>query len=154
MEGTFEVTLSRHADYQFDVDFLDGSGRTLRMDEPEPLGDGAGPNAARVVAAAVGNCLSASLLFCLGKAHIDVHDVKTRITGTIVRNERGRMRLGSLQVRIEPDVGDVPPEKIQRCLDIFEDFCLVTASVREGLDVAVEVASATATESGLAEATT
>lgn len=141
MENTFEVTLSRHEKYQFDVDFLDGSGATLRMDEPEPLGDGLGPNAARVLAAAIGNCLSASLLFCLGRAHIDVGDVETRITGTIIRNERGRMRLGSLKVHINPDVGAVPPEKIQRCLDIFEDFCLVTASVRAGLDVEVEVAA-------------
>lgn len=143
MEGTFEVTLARQERYRFDVDFQDGSGTTLRMDEPEPLGDGEGPNAARVAAAAIGDCLSASLLFCLGKAHIDVGDVKTRITGEIVRNERGRMRLGSVKVHIDPDVGDVPPEKLQRCLDIFEDFCIVTASVREGLDVEVEVATRT-----------
>jgi uncharacterized OsmC-like protein len=154
MEGTFEVTLSRHDDYRFDVDFHDGSGTTLHMDEPEPLGDGTGPNAARVVAAAVGNCLSASLLFCLGKARIDVADVETRVTGTLVRNERGRMRLASLRVHIEPDVGGVPPEKIQRCLDIFEDFCVVTASVRDGLDVAVEVETPAATTEGLVEAAT
>jgi uncharacterized OsmC-like protein len=141
MESTFEVTLSRHEKYQFDVDFHDGSGTTLRMDEPEPLGDGLGPSAARVVAAAIGNCLSASLLFCLGRARIDVADVETRITGTIVRNERGRMRLGALKVRIEQTVGTVPPEKIQRCLDIFEDFCTVTASIRDGLDVDVEVSA-------------
>jgi uncharacterized OsmC-like protein len=139
MEDTFEVTLSRHEKYQFDVDFQDGTGETLRMDEPEPLGDGLGPNAARVAAAAIGNCLSASLLFCLGKARIDVSDVETRITGSVVRNERGRLRLDSLKVHIEPDFGAVPPERIQRCLDIFEDFCLVTASVRAGLDVEVEV---------------
>jgi uncharacterized OsmC-like protein len=154
MEGTFEVTLSRDDEYRFDVDFQDGSGTILHMDEPEPLGGGAGPNATRVVAAAVGNCLSASLLFCLGRARIDVADVKTRVTGTIVRNERGRMRLGSLKVHIEPNVGSVPPEKIQRCLEIFEDFCIVTASVREGLDVEVEVETPAATREGLAEAAT
>lgn len=139
MEGTFEVTLSRRDKFEFDVDFGDGSHTTLRMDEPEPLGEGQGPNAARVVAAAIGNCLSASLLYCLGKAHIDVVDLETRVTGETVRNERGRLRLGKLQVHIEPDVGAVPREKLQRCLDIFEDFCLVTASVREGLDVDVSV---------------
>jgi uncharacterized OsmC-like protein len=97
--------------------------------------------------------MSASLLFCLGKAHIDVADVRTRITGTIVRNESGRMRLGSLKVHIDPDVGDVPPEKLQRCLEIFEDFCLVTASVREGLDVEVDVATPVKDEGGRVQAT-
>ena len=147
MDDTFEVTLSRHERYQFDVDFGDGSQAELRMDEPEPLGDGLGPSAARVAAAAIGNCLSASLLFCLGKARIDVGDVRTRIVGSIERNERGRLRLGSLKVHIDPEIGDVPPEKIQRCLDIFEDFCLVTASVREGLDVQVEVGTEVASAS-------
>ena len=141
MEGSFEVTLSRHERYQFDVHFHDAAGTSLRVDEPEPLGDGAGPNAARVIAAAVGNCLTASLLFCLDKARIDVADVETRVTGSISRNERGRLRLGALKVHIQPDVGTVPPRKLQRCLDIFEDFCTVTAAVRDGLDIDVEVAT-------------
>jgi uncharacterized OsmC-like protein len=154
MEGTFEVTLSRQDKYQFDVDFQDGSGAILRMDEPEPMGDGVGPNASRVAAAAIGNCLSASLLFCLSKARIDVADVTTRVTGKVERNERGRLRLSGLSVRIEPNVGDVPPRKLQRCLDIFEDFCLVTASVREGLDVSVEVGTSSPVEDPTVEVAT
>ena len=141
MREEFQVTLTREAGYRFDVDFEDGSGTTLHMDEPAPLGDGTGPNAARVLASAIGNCLSASLVFCLGKAKIDVGEVKTQVSGSIERNERGRFRLGPLKVRIEPTTPDVPPERLQRCLDIFEDFCTVTASARAGLTVVVEVAT-------------
>jgi hypothetical protein len=32
--------------------------------------------------------------------------------------------------------GDISPS---RCLEIFEDFCLVTQSVRAGVDVSVDV---------------
>lgn len=52
MGETFEVTLARGTGFGFDVDFHDGRGPTLHMDEPEPLGGGAGPNAARVLASA------------------------------------------------------------------------------------------------------
>ena len=29
--------------------------------------------------------------------------------------------------------------RLKRCLDLFEDFCVVTASVRQGIPVSVEV---------------
>jgi uncharacterized OsmC-like protein len=141
LHDTFQVTLGRRNGYRFEVDFGDGSGASLHMDEPPPLGEGSGPDAARVLAAAVGNCLTASLLFCLAKARIDVGEVDTQVTGSIVRNESGRLRLGPLKVRIQPQLGAGAPARLARCLEIFEDFCTVTASAREGLVVDVEVAT-------------
>ena len=141
LHDTFQVTLARRGGYRFEIDFGDGSGATLHMDEPSPLGEGSGPNAARVLAAAVGNCLTASLLFCLVKARIDVGEVRTQVTGSIVRNESGRLRLGPLKVRIEPELGDAAPARWDRCREIFQDFCIVTESVRSGLVVDVEVAA-------------
>ena len=151
MESTFEVSLTREDRYRFRVDFGDGSGATLHMDEPQPLGEGSGPNAARVLAAAIGNCLSASLLFCLEKARVDVSEVRTTVSGSMVRNETGRMRLGPLKVRIEPALG-TEAGRIDRCLEIFEDFCVVTQSARSGLDVEVEVRAGAASAEALAEA--
>jgi uncharacterized OsmC-like protein len=109
MEDTFEVMLTREGAYRFRVDFGDGHGATLEMDEPEPLGEGSGPTASRVLAAAVGNCLSASLLFCLSKARIEVAEMKTKVTGSVVRNEQGRLRVGPLKVHVEPGLHDAPP---------------------------------------------
>lgn len=152
MENTFEVSLTREDGYRFRIDFGDGSGATLQMDEPAPLGEGTGPNAARVLAAAVGNCLSASLLFCLEKARVDVDDVRTTVRGTMERNERGRIRLGPLQVRIEPGLSADAPGRIDRCLEVFEDFCVVTQSVRDGLEVGVEVKVDSAASEPVAEA--
>jgi organic hydroperoxide reductase OsmC/OhrA len=57
----------------------------------------------------------------------------------MVRNQRGRLRIGGLKVRLAPDVRAEDRERIGRCLDLFEDFCIVTQSVREGLKVEVEV---------------
>jgi uncharacterized OsmC-like protein len=139
MREGFEVTLTREAAFRFHVDFGDGSDATLVMDEPPPLGEGEGPNAARVLAAAIGNCMSASLVYCLEKARVEVGAVETRVKGEIVRNEVGRLRLGTLRVQIQPEIRAAAPGRVERCLEIFEDFCIVTASARSGLDVQVEV---------------
>ncbi|KPK34019.1 MAG: hypothetical protein AMJ65_18940, partial [Phycisphaerae bacterium SG8_4] len=111
----------------------------LLLDEPEPLGDDRGPNASRLVGAAVGNCLSASLLFCLEKAKQHVNGIKTDVVGTSRRNEMGRWRIARLEVRITLDVEADHAERLKRCLSLFEDYCVVTASVRKGIQVDVEV---------------
>jgi hypothetical protein len=62
MADTFEVRLNRIAGYQFRADFGDDGIPSLVVDEPAPLGGGTGPNPARLLATAVGNCLSSSLI--------------------------------------------------------------------------------------------
>jgi organic hydroperoxide reductase OsmC/OhrA len=86
--------------------------------------------------------MSASLKFCLERSRIEVLDMTARVEGTMVRNERGRFRIDSLRVRLEPVVAPADVERMGRCLEMFEDFCIVGQSVRQGIDVGVEVAAA------------
>ena len=111
----------------------------LTVDEPPPLGAGAGPNPARLLAGAVGSCLAASLAFCMRKARLDVRGVRTVVHTSLTRNERGRLRVGKLHVRLEPIVPADQHDRVPRCLELFEEFCVVTASVRRGIDTTVEV---------------
>jgi uncharacterized OsmC-like protein len=138
-DEAFSFTLDLQDGYRFLVDFAQEGVPALLMDEPEPLGDGAGPNAARVLAAAVGNCLSASALYCLRRARIDVQGLHCTVSGSLQRNEAGRMRLGGIRVLIEPVVAASEQPRMERCLELFEDFCVVTQSVRAGIDVDVAV---------------
>jgi organic hydroperoxide reductase OsmC/OhrA len=135
----FTVDLTLRDNYAFTVAFNDADVPPIIVDERPPLGEGNGPNPARLLAAAVGSCLSASLLFCLRKAHIEPDELRTTVEGTIVRNERGRLRIGGLRVRLAPEVTAEQRERMGRCLDLFQDFCLVTESVRDGIAVDVEV---------------
>ena len=134
----FEMEWIDHMAFNVEWDFYDAPD--MFMDEPPSMGgSGKGPNAARAIVAAVGNCLSASLTFCLGKARADLNGMRIRCYGRLKRNERGRLRLD--YIRIEPVV-DMPEEdlkKLERCLEIFEDFCIVTSAVREGIPVDVNV---------------
>ena len=138
----FEVALTLRDGYAFTVDFGEGAGPPLVVDELPPLGEANGPNPARLLAAAVGSCLSASLLFCLRKSRIEVSQLHTTVETTIARNERGRLRIGGMRVRLAPEVTAEQRARMGRCLDLFQDFCIVTESVREGIAVEVEVENA------------
>ena len=136
---TFALDLTFKDGYEFSVDFARPGLAPLVVDEQPPIGAGRGPNPARLLAAAVGHCLASSFLFSVRKARIELKTMAVRVEGTIVRNERGRLRVAELRVRLAPGVRAEDRERLGRCLEIFEEFCIVTQSVRAGLDVQVEV---------------
>jgi len=77
-ERTHHITIRLAHDYEFVAEFNDiPSAPAILFDEPKPLGTNRAPNAAAVLGAAVGNCLSASLAFCLRRAHMDVDSLTT-----------------------------------------------------------------------------
>jgi organic hydroperoxide reductase OsmC/OhrA len=140
MGQEFTTKLEQVKDYEFKVTFDKDTFRPLTMDEPRPLGTEMGPNAARLLSSAVGHCLSASLLFCLQKSRIPMRHVSTNVQTRLARNEAGRWRISGTKVDIDAaPVNEQDRDRMKRCLDIFEDFCIVTQSVREGIDVQVAV---------------
>jgi len=138
----FTVQLALQEDYRFAMSFGGDAIPEFTVDELPPLGGGAGPNPVRLLAGAVGHCLGASLLYCLKRSHIDVPNLHVGVEGTLVRNERGRLRVGSIQVTLAPEVAEQDRGRMSRCLELFEDFCMVTESVRHGIPVTVAVAPA------------
>jgi uncharacterized OsmC-like protein len=150
----FSLTLTLRDGFQFAADFEDASVPELLLDEPPPLGEGRGSNAARLLGAAVGNCLGASLVYCLRRAHIAVRQLRVKVEGAVVRNERGRLRIGELRVTLYPDLPAEEQGRIGRCLDLFEDFCIVTESVRSGINVQVAVEAQSAEPAETAPAVT
>ena len=138
-QEVFITKLDRVKDYQFKVEFDLPGMQELVTDEPEPVGKNSGPNASRLLSAAVGNCLSSSLVFCLSKGRVDVGDLKTSVETVMRRNEKGRWRITALKVKLHPVIREVDVSRSQRCLGLFEDFCIVTESVRKGIEVDVDI---------------
>ena len=64
-DKTIQIELVQQHDYRFDVHF-GGHMPMVTTDEPAPLGTGLGPSPVQLLCAAVGNCLSDSLLFANG----------------------------------------------------------------------------------------
>lgn len=135
----FSITVEQVEDFEFRVRFDKPQYAELTMDEPAPLGKDAAPNAARILAAAIGNCLSASLLFCARKSKVTLGPVHTRVKARIARTEKGRLRIAGVEVEIDPQIAEGEKAKAMRCLGLFEDYCVVTQSVRQGIPVDVSV---------------
>jgi uncharacterized OsmC-like protein len=138
-EKILSVELERLQDYSFKVDFGKEGIEALMTDEGEPLGKGTGPTPSMLLAAAMGNCLSSSLLFCLQKARAQCTGMKTRVDAKMTRNEKGRLRITEVSVELTPEVDVEYVSQMKRCIALYQDFCVVSKSVEQGILLKVKV---------------
>lgn len=143
----FSVSLKLIENYLFQIDF--GEFGDLLVDEPAPLGHGEGPNPTRLLAASVANCLAASLLFAIRKHQEDPGELKAIASGQLERVDQ-RWRVTSLNVDLQLGKNAASIPHLQQALEKFEDFCVVTQSVRAGIDVHVTIRDASNTQLNVA----
>lgn len=132
------VRLAQVQGYQFDVQFGGGLA-ALRADEPPPLGQGTGPSPVQLLAAAVGNCLSASLLFALAKFKQQPGLLATDVRAHVGRNAEGRLRVLAIEADITLGAPADTLDHLDRVLGSFENYCTVTQSVAAGIAVSTRV---------------
>lgn len=137
-----DVTLTQRQAYQFDHHYADDLP-VLLADEPAPLGTGQGPSPVDLLASAVGNCLSASLLFACQKYKDDPGTLRAEVKATVGRNDRNRMRVLGLAVDLHLGRPAAEVAHLQRVLDTFEDYCTVTQSVAPAIPVTLRVLDGT-----------
>ena len=140
-ETAVTVRLTQAQDYRFDVHF-GGELPALRVDEPPPLGQGSGPSPVQLLAASVGNCLSASLLFALRKFKQTPEPIHSEVTAEVGRNAEGRLRVLSMAATLTLGVPAARLEHLDRVLASFEAYCTVTQSVGQGIPVTTRVLDA------------
>jgi uncharacterized OsmC-like protein len=78
-------------------------------------------------------------MFCLQRSRVEVRGVEASVSGVLTRNEGGRWRIKEMNVEVTPDVDDEHRKQLERCVEIFEDFCIVSSSVRQGIPINVKV---------------
>jgi organic hydroperoxide reductase OsmC/OhrA len=139
MEGDFRIELVQVADYRFEVRFDNPAVPTLITDELAPLGGDAGPSPSRLLATAVANCLAASLLFALRKFKNEAGPLRVTAAVSMIRNAQNRLRVGRVAVDLHLGVLGSEISMLDRILGQFEDFCIVTQSIRTAVQVDVRV---------------
>jgi uncharacterized OsmC-like protein len=138
MSANAEVVLTQESEFRFAISFGDNLP-VLYGDERPPLGGGTGPNPEQLLAAAVGNCLSDSLLFALKKFKQDPKGITTSVHSTVGRNAEGRMRVLGIDVSVQLGTSASSMEHLERILGQFESFCTVAQSVGQGIPIEVSV---------------
>jgi len=106
-----------------------------------------GPDAASLLGLAIVSCLSATFIFCLNKRNLTIEDLKASADISFKKVGGGLTRIEKVEVNIEPKSED--PEVLKRikiCTKelkdgemFFEKACIITPSVREGIDISVNV---------------
>ena len=137
------IELVRQSDYRFETRFDDPAIPALLTDEAAPLGGNAGPNPVRLLAVAVANCLAASLLFAMRKFNSDPGPLRAVATVQLARNPQNRLRVGRIAVDLHLGTGASQVPMLQRILGQFEEFCVVTQSLRVAFPVDVRVLDTT-----------
>ncbi|MBA7641054.1 hypothetical protein ES703_48726 [subsurface metagenome] len=106
-----------------------------------------GPDAAQLLAMALLGCLNASFLFCLNKRNLTVDDLEAHAEVSFKKIEKGYIRVDKIDVKIVPKSNDHDTlKRINQCIKkmkndkmFFEETCIITASVREGINIDVNI---------------
>jgi hypothetical protein len=81
----------------------------------------------------------ASLLFAMRKFGNQPQPLRAMASLDLVRNEQSRWRVRRVVVDLHLGIAASQAKNLERVLDQFEDFCVVTQSVRAGFPVDVHV---------------
>ena len=136
------ISMEQQDGYGFVVHFDNTQIDDLLTDEAEPVGKGEGPDPSRLLLAAIANCMGASLLFALRKFHNQPGKLRVEAVTRTERDAAGRWRIPTASVELQLAEGAEAHQQLERILEQFEQFCIVTQSVRQGIDVAVTVKDA------------
>ncbi len=137
----FRVEMTHTGGYRFVSQAAEDGrphGQPFPSDEPDPVGEASAPATPALLGAAIGHCLSASLLETSRHAHVDVRACETEVTSVVALGSEGLPRIDHVDVVIRPLLA-TPSPRTGRCEEVFERHCTVTSSVRQGIDVRVSV---------------
>ena len=114
--------------------------KDFNVDEPASFhGTDLGPSAVEYLLIGIGGCLGTTFIYCLQKNNIELETFEVVVDGELSRT--GPKMLLRL-VNVDVDMKFTPKEassdvEINRCMKEFTEYCIVTNSIAEGVNVNV-----------------
>jgi uncharacterized OsmC-like protein len=140
---SWTITMKKIGPMKFEAVLDKNHFPNFLFDEPPHAGgNDEAPSASRYLVSAVLNCLSASLTFCLQKSRIPLDALDSEATCTIDRNEQGYWRIERIDAKLLPkwnDWNEKMEKALERCRNLFINYCIVSASVKEGIEINIDV---------------
>lgn len=99
-----------------------------------------GPNPSKLLALSVLACLAGSFTFCVQKNNSLLSDIEGKAIITSKRNEEGFWRLKKIDITLNPKIDNPKMRKrVDQCQKNFEQFCIISESIREGIDININL---------------
>lgn len=99
-----------------------------------------GTSPTKLLALSVLGCLAASFSFCLQKKNFSLSELEGRAQVTISRNDKGFWRVKKIDVEMIPQINTPEMRKrADQCAEFFEQYCIITESLRNGFQVNVNL---------------
>ncbi len=143
-EKVFQTRISVEwlEDLTFKLNFENPVLSEIFIDETHDVesAEAVGPDPSKLLLAAVMGCLNTSFAYCLKKARIPLKSMKAIGELTSKRNEEGFWRVTKLDIEVIPEIEiekGIP--RMEKCMEIFHDYCTITQSVRQGIPVNVTI---------------
>ena len=133
-----DVELKHREGCMFDARFRTKEGDLL-MREPFGIGIDYGPEAVTLFTMSAAYCMAASLNYYLAKARVLPTTLRAKGHVEMRLTDEHYRRIKCLDIDIRIEVAEKEHKRLERALSRFNDFCIITESIRGSFPVRVQV---------------
>ena len=129
-------------DYTKDLHFKASVRKFKDFDIDEPAsfhGTDLGPSAVEYLLIGIGGCLGTTFIYCLQKNNIELETFEVVVDGKVSHTgPKMRLRLENVDVDLKFTPKEASSDvEINRCMEEFTKYCIVTNSIANGLPIKV-----------------
>ena len=116
----------------------------IHIDEPESFhGTDKGPSPVEFFLIGIGGCLGSTFAYCLQRHNVEIDALEVVVDGQL-KHAGPIMSLRLVDIAVELLVtarDNESSEKIEQCIKSFQEYCIVTNSITQGIPLDVKVSS-------------
>jgi len=114
----------------------------IHIDEPESFhGTDEGPSPVEFYLIGIGGCMGSTFTYCLQKRNVEIDALEVVVDGQL-KHIGPKMSLQLVNIEVELLItpsNNESSEKIEQCINSFQEYCIVRNSITQGIPFEVKV---------------